>query len=149
MNAFNAARNEDSPGDNSGQERKCRHPHAVHSDPPICQSTLRWAGTWARARRSARARTQAGHWVRGGARTRALSSRRRWLPARRPAGPLHLAQGTARHALGKFAILCIEPLELTQPSVGRPYCHGRKGYDFGNVHPQVPFPKKSSSSTGC
>ena len=142
MKAFNAARNEDSPFDKSWQERKCRHPHAGHSDPPICLSTLRWAGTLARARRSARARAPRQGICTRGARTRAQSSRRRWLPARRLAGPLHLAQGKARHVLGKFAIFCIEPLELNQPSVGRPYPHGRKGNDFVNVHPQVPFSEK-------
>ena len=40
-------------------------------------------------------------------------------------------------------------VELTQLSVGRPDYNGRKGNALAIGHPQVPFPKKLSSSTGC
>ena len=70
MNALDAARNED----DSGQERICRLPEAVPSNCPMCGLTLSWAEKCARARRSARERTQAGQWVRGAARARAERS---------------------------------------------------------------------------
>ena len=76
----------------------------MHSDPRICGLTLSWAEKCARARRSARERTQAGQWVRGAARARAQRSRRRWLPAHRQAGPSYLAQGkaTSQRLRGSF-----------------------------------------------
>ena len=120
----------------------------MHSDPPICGLTLSWAEKCARARRSARERTQAGQWVRGAARARAERSRRRWLPAHRQAGPSYLAQRKAGHLLRKFVIVCFEPLERTQPSVGRPNSKGSKRYQFVNLYLQVPSSKNRAHRQG-
>ena len=116
---------------------------------PVSWSSFRYARKRARARRSGLTCTCAGQWVRCLACARTQSSRRRWLPALGQAGPPYMAQRTARHLLGKFAILCIEALERTQASVLQRYLQGRNWNNFVNLYPQALCLKKSCSSTGC
>ena len=79
--------------------------------------------------------------TRGGAHARAELATE--MAARAPTGgTVASCPGESSTCALQFAILCIEPLELTQPSVGRPDYSGRRGNDFVDVHPQVTFPKK-------
>ena len=82
-----------------------------------------------------------------GRRARARSARD--VPAHRQVGPSYLAQRKAGHLLRKFGIVCFEPLERTQPSVGRPNSKGSKRYQFVNLYLQVPSSKNRAHRQGA
>ena len=106
-------------------------------DRPFSWSSFRYARKRARARRTGLPCTCAGQWGRCLACARTHSSRRRWLPALLQAGPPYMAQRTARHLLGNFAILCIEALERTQASVLQRYFQGSDWNNFVNLYQQA------------